>query len=203
MVLLGNSHSTMWLPGMSARAKADGWQLKPVLKEGCRYDELVAAAKPGECARWYAWARQQVAALHPDLVVISTYARPGWERGIEMILDDLAALHTRVLLLADVPGLSQKPVDCLLRPGADQGTCLMQHQPAKADAASSARRMAQAHGVQFLDPAPWFCSDGRCPSVIDGVVPYADGLHLTGTYARYLARELAPVLCLTCAKGQS
>jgi hypothetical protein len=41
--------------------------------------------------------------------------------------------------------------------------------------------------VQYLDITPLLCDDRLCPSVIDGIIPTADGSHVTPQYSAFVA----------------
>jgi hypothetical protein len=43
----------------------------------------------------------------------------------------------------------------------------------------------------------WFCRAGRCPSLINGIVPFYDGAHLTPEYSTYLGAALEHALNLS------
>jgi hypothetical protein len=49
-------------------------------------------------------------------------------------------------------------------------------------------------GAAVIDPAGWFCTATVCPPVIDHMIVYADGSHVTATYATWLAPVLATAL---------
>jgi peptidoglycan/LPS O-acetylase OafA/YrhL len=196
MVVFGDSHSTMWIPALSQIATAAHWQFQPVVKEACGYTDYLADPSHSQCAQWFTFARRTIAALHPTLLVISVYHLAGWTTAMPTILRDLASPGTRELLLSDAPGMPIAPVDCLLENGADLKTCLWP-QPARSISDDrAAQTIAAAAGAEFVDVAPWFCADGQCPSVVDGLITYADVGHITGTYARFLVPELGPALRL-------
>jgi hypothetical protein len=198
MTVLGNSHSAMWIPGLSEVAKQAGWSFKPLVKEACHYPDYVGPAAKGNCKDWYQWALSTVRQMHPDVTVVSVYAKAGWEPAMHQLLQDLKATGTRVVLLSDAPGTTgENTADCLLRNGATQKTCLYPERQILIDARDNAQHMAQQLGVDFVDVEPWFCDRQLCPIVIDSTVPYADNGHLTATYARYLAPELRAALHLS------
>jgi peptidoglycan/LPS O-acetylase OafA/YrhL len=196
MVVFGDSHSTMWIPALSQIATAAHWQFEPVVKEACSYNDYLADPAQNQCAQWFSFARRTIASLHPNLLVISVYHLPGWNTAMPTILRDLEGPGTRELLLSDAPGVQVAPVDCLLQKGATQKTCLWPRPERSLTDDAEARSIAAAAGADFVEVAPWFCADGECPSVVDGLINYADVGHITGTYARFLVPELGPALRL-------
>ena len=98
--------------------------------------------------------------------------------------------------MSDVPGVKVSPVPCLLTKGATQKTCLWPQQVQNMSADAMAQSIAQQANIEFVNVSSWFCYQLSCPSVIGSIVPYADVMHITGTYARLLAPQLAPYLKL-------
>jgi peptidoglycan/LPS O-acetylase OafA/YrhL len=190
MVVFGDSHSAMWIPALTANAKESQWQFMPVVKEACSYTDYIGIPERNQCTDWYPWAKETIKRLHPDLIVMSVYVLPGWERGVQQVVMDLKALGTRVLLLSDAPGVNIASVECLLAKDATQETCLWNERPVYQKANKTAQTIAERANIEFVNISPWFCYQQSCPSVIDATVPYADVGHITGTYARYLAPDL-------------
>jgi peptidoglycan/LPS O-acetylase OafA/YrhL len=197
MVIFGNSHSTMWIPALTANAKSAHWQFTPVVKEACGFIDFTAPPDHSTCGSWYQWAKSTIRTLHPDLIVISALVNPGWERGVRQIVDELKGLGTRMLLMSDVPRVDVAPAACLLTKGATQKTCLWTQQDKYLKADATTQSIAHQAKIEFVNVSPWFCHNLSCPTIIDSMVAYADHGHITGTYARYLAPDLAPYLKLT------
>jgi hypothetical protein len=195
LVLFGDSHSTMWLPALDELTLADHWQLFPVVKEACGYSDYIGPAQ-GQCAQWYAWALQQLTSIQPDVIVVGSYTLRGWAVGLTSVLTALKARGTRVVVLSDAPGLPEAPEKCLVAPGATQATCSWPQNASDLAADQEAAVIARNVGAEFVDVAPWFCYAGVCPAVVHSIITYADGGHLTGTYARYLGPELGRALRL-------
>lgn len=49
-------------------------------------------------------------------------------------------------------------------------------------------------GGTFVGIADWFCTADVCPGVVNGIVVYIDGSHVSATYARWLAPRFAEAL---------
>jgi peptidoglycan/LPS O-acetylase OafA/YrhL len=196
VVLFGDSHSTMWVPAVAADAKRAHWQFTPVIKEACGFLDYTADPAISQCGTWYQWARATIKALHPQLLVISVFMHPGWETGVRQAINDLHMSGTRVLLMSDAPGVDVAPADCLLTQDATQQTCLWPQRDMYLKADATTQSIARQAGIEFVNVSPWFCYKLLCPTIIDSIVAYADAGHVSGTYARYLAPELAPHLKL-------
>ena len=189
-MLFGNSHSVAWLPAVQQVAKAAGWQLFPVVKEACDYPLYLAGDPNNQCSVWYEWAKQQIAALHPDLIVLNGYnGDDGWQTALQQATDDLKALGKQALMLSDPAGTAQ-PFDCLQQKNATLGTCLLPDPQDQIDAASTEQQIAAGAGIEFVNVDSWFCYQGQCPSVIGNRVVYANLGHISITYAQHLAPVL-------------
>src|SRR4029079_6207864 len=89
----------------------------------------------------------------------------------------------RIIIMGDVPGVEQHPAQCLSARGADLGDCAFPRSVRSKLNLQAARAVANAGGYQFVNPLPWFCADGLCPSVIGSTVTYRDTEHITTEYA--------------------
>lgn len=197
MVVFGDSHSTMWIPALGANAKASHWQFIPIVKEACGFKDFGAPPDRSSCGTWYQWAKNTIKTLHPDLIVVSVFVDPGWENGLRRIVNELTVSGTRMLLMSDAPGVDVAPAVCLLTSGATQKTCLWTQRTKYLEADATTKTIAQQAKIEFVNVSPWFCYKLSCPTIIDSTVAYADAGHISGTYARYLAPDLAPHLKLT------
>ncbi len=201
LVVFGNSHSVMWVPALAGAAKAAHWKFYPVVKEACGYDaysDVTPGLSPNnQCTQWYDWAKVQIARLHPDVIVIGSYTQtPDWYKGEVAVVHDLKALAPRVVLFGDTPKIPE-PAGCLLKPGATQGSCLWPLTAARVQLTDQAHAIATAAHIQFLDVTPWFCANALCPSLINDVVPYKDGAHVTPQYSAYLVPAMITALGLS------
>ena len=128
MVVFGNSHSVMWVPGLIVLAKQEHLKLYPVVKEACAYEAFPDLNREwniaNECTTFYDWAKTTIKRLHPDLIVIGTFSKtPHWVAGETSVINTLKRLTPRLILLGDTP-YTKAPAQCLLQSGATQGSCL-------------------------------------------------------------------------------
>lgn len=205
VVLFGNSHSSMWIPTISVLAKQAKWRFFPIVKEACGYDDYAALRHIGvrnPCVVWYRWALTAITRLHPNVVVIGAYGYREWAKGLSIILPQVRALTSRLVLIADVPGLPVVPAYCLSKVSANLGWCLWPEPKFRITDLGIARRLAIAAHIGFIDPESWFCYRHVCPSVINGLIPYYDTSHLTIDYARYLAPTLGAKLDLAGTRAR-
>jgi SGNH domain (fused to AT3 domains) len=194
MVVFGNSHSAMWVPALAVAAKADHWKLYPVVKESCGYDtysDVVPGLNPAnQCSSWYRWAKTVIAGLHPNALMMGSYTfTTYWSLGERLVISQLRPLTKRFILLSDSPWIPA-PSGCFLHQNATQGTCLRRESPQRISAQVETQAIASYMHVQYLDITPLLCDAGLCPSVIDGIIPTADGSHVTPQYSSFVALAL-------------
>ncbi|GIG28896.1 acyltransferase family protein [Cellulomonas marina] len=209
VVLIGDSHAQQWLPALDRSAQERGWRLVAWTKSACPVAELDAWAGPlgrayTECTTWRDETRARVAALDPDLVVVSQsdavvgddVDNDTWS---ERTLAGLAAIgveRERVLYVLDTPYRAQSVPDCLGRHLDDARACI---QTVKGSTPFGDRHGALAQalatgGVATVDPTPWLCTDVACPPVVGDVMTYRDSSHVTATYSALLAPVLGEVV---------
>ena len=221
IVVFGNSHGRMWIPAFDRIGEQLGYATYYFVKPNCAASlvtvgELTPGSPPWpECDDFRSWALDQIAALHPALVVVSSsgpnpvlYDADGdrvpkdgvdaaTEQGYEDLFTRLPALADRTVLLRDVPKSEQLPDECLTEGGHDLGDCLFTPLAASVNDADISVAAAAATGTEVVDPTRWVCWDGSCPAVIGDVLPYRDRGHLTTIYAASLTDELTEALGLT------
>ena len=191
VVVFGNSHSAMWVPALAVAAKADHWKFYPVVKESCGYDtytDVVPRLNPANaCSSWYDWAKTVIARLHPNVLVMGSYTfTTYWALGERLVISQLRPLTERFILLSDSPWIPA-PAQCFLYPNATQGTCLRHESQTRIATQVKTHAIATMMHVQYLDITPLLCDDRLCPSVIDGIIPTADGSHVTPQYSAFVA----------------
>jgi len=190
VVLIGDSHALMWLPAVLT---LPGWTVVPLAKTACTPDKWRTS---GECGDWYRWMVRQAKHLHPHVVLISgAYggdtggtARAALD-GITGLGGDLSRTAKHVIVIADDDGISQQPVDCLLRSDANMQTCTTSWTQDQFQANDTLAQHATEIGLGFIHTRGWFCSGYECPMVVGHTIVYRDTGHITTTYAA----ELAPV----------
>jgi peptidoglycan/LPS O-acetylase OafA/YrhL len=198
IVVFGNSHSVMWVPGLIVLAKEEHLKLYPIVKEACAYEAFPDLNHEwniaNECTTFYDWAKVQIKKLHPDVIIIGTFSKtPHWVAGETSVINTLKPLTPRLILLGDTP-YTKAPAQCLLQSGATQGTCLSSEAVLGTKVQAKVQAIASSTRVQSLDMTNLFCDDALCPAVINGLIPTWDGKHLTPQYSTFLAPALESAL---------
>jgi peptidoglycan/LPS O-acetylase OafA/YrhL len=217
LVVIGDSHARAWIPAFNRILDAGGWTAYYLVKPQCTAAHVTVApldndAPFTDCSDFQDWVVDRVAALRPDLVVV-TSSPPvngvfdGDERvtsvdGIIPILrhgyDDLFAelgQHAdRVTLVRDVPKSPDDPATCLSSGNPSLGDCMFEPVERSTVLGDVPVASARASGIEVVDPTPWLCYQGECPIVIGGTLSYRDTDHITTEYAANLWAELGGAL---------
>jgi hypothetical protein len=219
VVVVGDSHAYMWMPALELLGQRDGFEVVPLVKFGCTpYDLPMLSDLDGppfpECAEQHAWVREQIAALDPDLVLVSSRAYPhrllegrpdraAWSTAVAGFVRDTRALGPDVRVLGDVSLLAVDPAACLLGDGATMADCTRGMNRHVRSVNKGVRAGAHAAGARYADVNRLVCAAGRCPFVVDHVVTYHDGQHLSATWVRAVADDLGRMLLLEWAPSRA
>jgi len=212
VVLFGDSHAGHWFPALDALAEREGWRLLNRTKSSCTPAQ-VHVFRPGqegeytECWDWRQQVFDEIADLEPDLVVLgSTDAgllhEPDdrlreWTDGWTATSERLAAHAAHTVALADTPwAADQSGPDCLALHPDTVPDCVSgePYEILNPDLREAGRAAREAAGAATVDTEPWFCLDGACPLIVDGMSVYRDESHVSTPYAASLANVLGAAL---------
>lgn len=227
VVLFGDSHAAAWFPALNTISKLQHWRLVDLTKAGCPA-AAVAVRRHDEpyrnCTAWRRNSEQQIAAMDPALVVITTSRYVGgakplsgvptgygntWENGMAATFRALHRSAHRVLFISDVPRLAQSAPDCVsghlsdVRPCTTPRRVALYYPKAKAQDLALARR----YQIDSIDPTAWFCTPTRCPVIVGNILLYRDDAHMVPAWSRFIAPVLAhallPIMEGSSARGQA
>ncbi|HEY5024358.1 MAG TPA: acyltransferase family protein [Acidimicrobiales bacterium] len=213
MVLYGDSHALMWFEALDAVAKEAKWRLVVLGKDWCHVSLVARTNPPGfgspggrytQCDTWHRFAMHRINKLDPDLLIVTQ--EPGgqrypsgtitpalWRQGLSKALNDVTSPRTRKIVLGNIPITSHINPNCLARHEVNVRVCAGLPDHFYRSMNSAELLAARDSGAQYVDVMPWFCST-TCTDVIDDIIVYKDGDHITATYSRYLETELALAL---------
>ncbi|MDT0276832.1 acyltransferase family protein [Blastococcus goldschmidtiae] len=204
-VVLGDSFAAAWLPGLRQELVGKGWSVQSLTYGVC--PNITAPTLYGgqtftDCIEHRDWAIEHIVSRPPTLVVLShswrANLRPGadvgatYRGGLEEVVRTVQASGAKVVILGAPPGADSLltcptslngPDDCLRGP-ADTFASQM----------ASEQEVAAATGVRAIDPEQWFCSGGRCPTIVGRTPVYADGLHLTAEYSERIGPDVVAAI---------
>lgn len=221
IVVLGDSHARHWIPAIDRAARRNGFAVYFLVKPSCNASYMQRTRPSGarNCNAFRDWASAQVRRLQPELLVIAGQvpesARAGdghivhgqqrlvrmYGHGVARRIRSLDAAVGRAVVIADAPGLRDRPGHCLRVRANDLGDCAFAPTARDRREIRASRRAAQRTGSGLVDPRPWFCADGLCPTIVGGFLTYRDLEHVTPPYSGRLAGAMASALRLTDRKG--
>ena len=221
VVLMGDSDAWMWVPTFTAIAEQRNWNLSVLTFPRCPWQRHLQVLHPSrfECADaqedWYGRA---IPELDPDLIILAHQALDDPQRGlpfvgpggrgaypdtpaVEALLTDVsgAALQSlerpgrEILVLEPIadPPPELDPLSCLST-GADPGECSYRAAEVPTPLERFYRDRAGRGGVSTLDLESVVCPRlPTCDAIVDDVIVKRDRNHLTATFARAVAEQVA------------
>jgi len=196
VVLFGDSHAGMWVPGLLPVARAQQFAIVVLDKPGCYVNRLHTNLSGWPCANWYRWALRQDHRLHPAATLVDFKLSGNYlENNPTTTVADLRSVLNQVqngVWLQDSPGQTRKTADCITAAGATQRTCSSPVTSSYTTLMRDIQTMLVLRHRLSIPTLQWFCAGGVCPSVIDHTLTTHDGDHLTMEYSADLAPLLAP-----------
>ena len=223
VVVLGDSHAFMWLPGFDQMGKRMHWKVILLAKSACFPMDLplwnlTNKAPYTQCDTWHDYSIARINRTKPDMVVLINASglkdaqgidvKPAeWEAAMERMLQRITIPNSRKVLFGNLPqprvngnpkGQIVGP-DCLAAHLSDAQTCSAPTDvTVKATYQALEREAATQAGVHYVDITPWFCSTHVCTALIGKMNVYVHSAHLSATYAAYLSGalqgELQPIM---------
>ncbi|WP_232375080.1 acyltransferase family protein [Mycolicibacterium mengxianglii] len=207
IALAGGSHSEHWITALDLLGRQQGFKVTTYLKMGCPLttDEvpiIAGSLEPyPECRVWIDDAINRLIADRPDFVFTTT-TRPYTDGPGDFvpgnylgIWDRLAENGIAILGLRDTPwmfrdGVLFSPPDCIAG-GGDADSCGLPRSEALSESNPTFDYAGRYPLMSLLDLSDAICSAETCRAVEGNVLVYHDEHHLSATYVRSLADELA------------
>jgi peptidoglycan/LPS O-acetylase OafA/YrhL len=220
-VVVGDSIAAAYSPAVEAALVPLGWRVETMAFAGCsvlgRADDPHGDEREAARARSCGLARDRMIrfaeAQRPDLVIASAsvqaFARDvplrvradRWQQSTAAGLAELAAPGRTVVSITAPPN-RERITSCAIR-SAGPSSCESdasggpnRDRDAKiaAEGAAIADVAARGAAVHQLDVTDWFCTDGRCPAIIDDLVVMYDEKHIVPALSAALAGPMREVL---------
>jgi len=215
-VVLGDSVAISYVPGIRAALEPQGYKIHVFTMQQCPAVDVDVVKASGsahaKCAPFRTWARQQVAAMKPDMVITSSSAgtlvrlasgatgraaASEWAEASRKVYTELSASARQVFVL-DPPPRGRKFAECATKVSTPADCASKVQQPSldMRAAGRSALDPAGLANVHYVDTAGWFCVAGNCPAYAGTSPTFADGVHLTAAYSKSLSPVLAEALAV-------
>ncbi len=196
IVLYGDSHAAQWFPTLEKLANEEHFTLISLTKSACPSIEVTRTSRgafsASECDLWRSNSVKRIHALHPDAVLVTGfqwYAPPKgsgsreqwWRTGQILTVEHLRGATDKLLFLSDTPHVNR-----------DIPTCLAS---AKLHDCNNSEPSFNNIPSQELaiDPTAWLCKS-TCNALMDDIVAYRDGSHISVDVALSLASKMKDAL---------
>lgn len=211
VLVVGDSHAVMWMPGLVAAAEQQQWRIDLTAKLSCAPVEATVEldGRPFDaCAEWTRNVLRGIEADPPDLVVVAmspTYQVSGERgssqdalgRGLRETIVRASDSGSPVVLIAPTPVFPGSVPQCLAQHPDDASACQIPLE-SSVPANQWPDAVAGIEGAHLLDLNGELCPAGTCLPYSDGILRWMDSNHITATYARTLgatfAAGLAPLI---------
>jgi peptidoglycan/LPS O-acetylase OafA/YrhL len=218
VAMIGDSHSSMWIPAFQQIGTQRPWRLEAMAKAACPMMDLPIAPNPiaslvveyiQKCGQWRGQIMDRLRAEHPALVMVSVFRGytathsngfrsgftsydPAWINGLTRLVRQLRETGAKVLVLGPLPHLETAVPGCLSEHLDDATACSPPMSTAFDRPGMAAEAAAvKAGGGQYADLTDLFCTANRCPVIVGNTLVYVDAGHLTLEYSRLLAPAIA------------
>jgi len=212
-VLMGDSIAGQWFPAMARAFHRPGWRLLVVTKSSCPmvdqpffYERI--RREYTECAKWRSAALERMAAIRPDLLMLSTVSNYGfteaqWVNGTASVLDAVAGSAKRVVVMRSTPSVSFDGPSCLATHIGTSDACKVPYQDEPGERVFAWQRQAVARfpNASAMDFNDLICPAETCAAVRDGQVVFRDSQHVTASFAASLGDTVAARLGLDNASN--
>lgn len=212
MIVVGDSHAGQLVDPLLLVGEQAGWNVRAMVRNGCPFS--LAPPESADtvfhnCSNQNRETLGRILRIKPDLVVVSGMTPSGYDRALQWgwkdpdalvsgyagLLKPLRDAGIRVAVVMDIPYPDFAAPDCVQANGSGSDACVLLQQAGDRPDDPLPAAAARVPGVDVIDLYPYFCTDGRCPSVIGNVMVYRDN-HMTNSYAKTLASPLARMLQL-------
>lgn len=190
--VVGDSHAAVLLPALSQYLVQNKWNMTTFIGYECSW---ILNDRRSDCQDMRSQTQKKLLADRYDLVVVSGSrqhsAIAGTVGDYVTTWQPVAAAGSKILVVADVPGVSPEAISCLTRVGSNLADCATPRGVAFATADPLPAAAQQIPGVTVLDMTNSFCVADECPSIIGNFIVYMDAAgHITATYGRTLAPQI-------------
>jgi len=211
-VILGDSVGMQWFPAIKEIYDRPGWRILALTKSSCpmvdvplfyvRINRIYT-----ECSVWRSAVLQQLKQIKPDVVILGStytydYTKKQWISGTFSVLNEISASTKHIYLLRSTPTLSFDGPACLVPRSwlysklIGNNLCIAPAHNKIFDNVYSWLESAARHfkNVKTIDMTDVICPHDQCDAERDGVIVFRDSQHMTATFTRSLAPDLAKYL---------
>ena len=196
VVLFGDSHAAQWFPALERLAQENNFELISLTKSACPGPAVrkvdSGEYKNADCFAWRDNSLERISELKPYAVIFSGFQhfkvpegystrQEWWQAGQRRTLNSLQGNATHIVYITDTPHPQQDIPACLA------GGVISECNDSKPSEPIS------IPGMKKIDPTPWLCTN-ECSAVINDLVAYRDGSHISIAMSESLAPQLGAAL---------
>ncbi|MEY4290414.1 MAG: hypothetical protein RL130_356 [Actinomycetota bacterium] len=196
VVLFGDSHAAQWFPALEKLAQERNFELISLTKSACPGPAVLKVDsgeyKNADCFAWRENSLQRIEKLKPYAVIFSGFQhfkipngyssrREWWQEGQQKTFKALQGNAQHIIYLNDTPHPQQDIPACLA------GGVISRCNDSKPSEPIS------IPNLKSVNPTPWLCED-KCPSIVNGVIAYRDGSHISRLMSASLSEPLGRAL---------
>ncbi|MCH7231402.1 acyltransferase [Glycomyces sp. L485] len=213
VILMGDSHAAQWFPALETIASDRGWKLISRTKSSCtpvavRVDNPSLGREYTECEQARESVFDEIDEIRPTMVVFassetteltgfeSDETNEAWLGGWTDTIGRVGASAGHLVAIADTPWSDSFVPECVdLNSDSVEACNIDQDEGVRLpERRREAIELQEGVGVTVIDPLGWFCYDGTCPVVVDGILVYRDKHHVTTPYMKSLSGLIAEEL---------
>jgi hypothetical protein len=210
IVIFGDSHAYMWVPGVNPIAVKDKYKLILLYESDCpaasvTYWDNQTHAYATACSAWRSSAILALKAARPSVVLLASltagrYSASGklftskqWQDGLESTISKLKSKSTKVAVIGDITTMNESTPLCLASYPTAVQKCASAYpntQPTNANQNAAEQAAAKNQGIRYLSTSKWLCTT-TCSPIVGNMIVYTNNWHITATYAAFLSKVMA------------
>lgn len=205
-VLLGDSVSVAWMPGVRAALEPQGYRVRAIGFGSCPFvmGEVLLPDRPAEterCNEFHEGVLPLLDTIDPDIVILANNqggynalvdGTGAWVEARRAALEAVSGEGRQVFIL-EPPPVGKVAEECATPVSTPDNCESAVGKDWRAMVAGDGEAAAAA-GATLVDTEEWFCSDGQCPIFVGNTPVRTDHIHITSTYGQRLAPLIAEAL---------
>lgn len=207
ILVVGDSHAVMWMPGLIAAGAGQGWQMDLQAKLSCAPVGVPIDLRGNPYTACAEWGRNVlrgieqdppdvvVLALNPGYLIVGTETDPSLAlaQALRATVQQIRRSGPQVVLMGVTPRFPGSVPECLAAPEQTRSSC----SAVLPDAVPENHWTSVTEGIdgaRILDLTDSLCPEGLCLTDAHGILRWMDSNHMTATFARSLGPELRTAL---------
>lgn len=197
ILLVGNSHSTQWLPALDQISKNKNFKLISITKSECPWGLLKGASK--ECKVWHKKLVEFIETSKP-YAIITTSTRAG-KKHPEYVPEtyiqqwkNVSQLGVKIVAIRDNPWFDFDPPLCVARNKNETLICSKSKHDALQETNPSEDYINGINNLLLVDMTRFLCDTELCFASTSNQLIYRDSHHLSVPYVQSLTNKLSEEL---------